>query len=216
MLVQTPIKQDIDYFSHIERPGVQIAKDIFSMLTENFSSIDKDHKGCISASEISEFDGNQRLKKFLNNNAGSLSGLAFTARGLKDILSDSICKQAKTNCISFADLNTFSWLSNEINRRNFYDGNFQSLREGAGLSSALLTFVLGIFAGWASIVLLFSKLHLQLSPTEAIALGVLSTVGIPLCAAMTGYFVGTKSADSYFAKRIKRIDAILKDLENAE
>jgi len=215
MLVQTPIKNDIDYFSHMERPGVQIAKDIFSMLSENFSTIDKDQKGCISAGQISEFNGNLRLKRFLDSNAGYLSGLAFTARGLKDIISDFGIYHAKTNCISFADLNTFSWLAKDINRRIFYDGNFQSLREGAGLNASALGFVAGIFVGWATLVLFFSRLQLHLSPMESIAIGVLATIGIPLCSAMTGYFVGTRSADVYFARRMQKIDRILSELETA-
>lgn len=212
MLVQTEITQEIDYFSHKDRPGVQIAKDIFSMLSENFAVLDKDHNGCINGIEISNFDGNQRLRQFLDNNAKYLAGLSFNAKGLSDLLQDSLLPK-KDNCISFADLRTFSLLAEEINRRNFYDYKFQGVREGAGLNAAALSFIAGILAGWATLVIVFSKLHIHFAPMEAIAIGVLATVGIPLCFTMIGYVFGTRKADAYFLSRVNRIDLILAYLE---
>lgn len=212
MLVQTPIKEEIDFFANLDRPGVQIAKDIYSLVTEHFGAIDTDHSGCITGTDIIEYRGNQRLKDFLSNNMNLLSHLSFTARNLKDLVADK-----RTNdhalCVSYADLNTFSWLSEDINRRNFYDGNFQSLREGVGLNSSAIGFLTGIIVGWISLFVLFTKMHLHLAPIEAIGVGVIGTVGIPLLFALAGYLYGTAKADSYYDQRIKKIDQILEQLE---
>lgn len=207
-------KQELDFFSDCDqRPGVQVAKDLYSLVTENFASIDCDQSGAISEIDITSYAGNQRLKQFLADNSDLLSSLSFSAKSLGDLLKESSPAQEK--CISYTDLNTFSLLCEDINRRNFYDGNFQSLREGAGLNAAASAFAFGIVLGWTLLALLFSKLNIYLPPAEAIAVGVIATVGIPLCASMIGYWFGTMKADKYFSDRIKRIDGVLARLEKA-
>lgn len=214
MFAPTFTREEIEYFAQSERPGVQIAKDLYALAIENFASMDTNGHGCITAKEISEFAGNQRLKDFLNAHGQRLSCLSFTAKNLVDLLKDSGNRIQGSCCkISFSDLNTFSWLCEDINRRNFYDGNFQSLREGAGLNAAGWAFLEGIVAGLAMLVIEFSKLKLFLSPAEAIAFGIIATVGVPLCSAMIGYFFGTRQADRYFQMRIEKIDQILEHLE---
>ena len=214
MLLQTsPTKEDFDYFSNRERPGVQIAKDIYSLINENFAAIDTRNNGCITDNDIATFRGNQRLKEFLNKNIGTLSHLSFTARNLSDLMRDSVKRNEHALCVSYSDLNTFSWLAEDINRKNFYDGNFQSLREGVGLNSSAIGFLAGIIIGWAMLAYMFAKLHLMLPPTEAIGIGVIATVGIPLLFALAGYLYGTAKADKYFEQRISKIDQILEQLE---
>lgn len=211
---QTETKSETEIFSNRERPGIQIAKDIYSLISENFQSIDKNHTGCITTDEIDEFRGNQRLKDFLHNNMQLLAKLSFSAKSTSDLIRDCFLRP-KAEYVSYSDLNTFSWLCQDINRRNFYDGNFQSLREGAGLNASTFGFIAGIFVGWTILGLMFNKLHIFMQPAEAIGMGVLATVCIPLFLAFAGYKIATAIADSYFQDRIKRIDLILEHLERA-
>ncbi len=211
---KTKIEAEPEVFSNRERPGIQIAKDIYSLISENFQSIDKNHNGCISNDEIDQFNGNQRLKDFLHTNMPLLSKLSFSAKSTSDLIHDCFLRQ-ETEHVSYSDLNTFSWLCQDINRRNFYDGNFQSLREGAGLNVSTIAFIVGILAGWSILGLLFNKLHIFLHPAEAIGVGVVATVCIPLLFAFIGYKLATAIADAYFFDRINRIDQILEHLERA-
>lgn len=205
--------EEIDFFSHIERPGVQIAKDFYALASENFAIIDFANKGCVSVEELSDFDGNQKLKDFLSQNSCYLARLTFSAKGLADVIQDLSISENHQCCISMADLSTFTWLSQAINRRIFYDGNFQSLREGAGLHAALIFFIFAVVLGWSLLVFTLTRLHVFLSPAEAIAFGVIATVGVPICSAMLGYMFGAKKADRYFEVRIRKIDRILEYLE---
>ncbi len=216
MLIQSPQKTEIeiDQFDS-ERPAVQIAKDIYSLVNENFAAIDADSSGCITLKEIDEFPGNQRLKNFLKSNIKSLSMLSFKARNLKDLLFDCRHHSDHTLCVSYTDLNTFVWLTQNINRANFYDGNFQSLRVGVGLRSSAFAFLAGIVAGWLALAFLFSKLHLAMPPLEAIAVGVIGTVGVPLFTALFAYLLATGLADRYYRSRIAKIDEVLDNLEKA-
>lgn len=214
MLAPTIVLEEIDFFAHIDRPGAEYARDIYALVNENFSAIAEAEKGCITASELSDYSGNEKLKKFLTENAGYLSGLSFTARTFADVLKDTLLMDKHDCCISFADLNTFSWLAKAVNRRNFYDGNFQSIREGAGLQSAGVFFVAGIVLGWLALCAGFSSLNMLLAPAEAIAFGVIATIGIPIVCAMLGYIFGTNQADRYFMSRIDKIDKVLNFLES--
>jgi hypothetical protein len=58
-------------------------------------------------------------------------------------------------------------------------------------------------------------LHILVPPVEAIAIGIIATVGVPLCAALLGYLFGTTQADRYFRVRVESIDRILDHLERS-
>ena len=214
MLAPTRVFEEIDCFAHIERPGAEYAKDIYALVNENFSAIAEAEKGCITANELSDYSGNEKLKNFLFANAGYLSKLSFTARSIGDVLRDVLGNENQACCISFADLNTFSWLARAVNRRIFYEGNFQSIREGAGLQAAGIFFSVGVLLGWLGLYLGFTSLNVMLAPAEAIAFGVIATVGIPILSAMLGYVFGTRQADRYFMSRIEKIDRVLNYLES--
>lgn len=214
MLAPTIALEQIDFFAHIERPGAEYAKDIYALVNENFSAIAEAEKGFITSTELSEYAGNEKLKNFLTANADYLSRLSFSANNFADVVRDALSGNTHNCCISFADLNTFSWLAREVNRRIFYEGNFQSIREGAGMQAAGIFFVAGIALGWLALCLGFSSLNVLLAPAEAIAYGVMTTVGIPILSAMTGYMFGTRQADRYFMSRIEKIDRVLNYLES--
>ena len=212
MLATPTSTDDNNNFADTERPGVQIARDLYSLANQNFAAIDSERRGCITWDQVSNFRGNPRLKAFLRDNGELLSSLAFTAKNLPELMRDSL--PINHGCrISFADLNTFSWLMKDINRRNFYEGNFQSIREGVGLNAAAAMFLLGLFGGWALLAAEYSKLIMFLTPAEGIAAGVMATVGIPVICSMLGYLFGTTQADRYFKQRICKIDQILERLE---
>ncbi|MBX9689445.1 MAG: hypothetical protein K2X27_22235 [Candidatus Obscuribacterales bacterium] len=213
MLTQTLINEDLDFFEQTERLGVQRAKDFYALASENFDAIDQDGSGCLTLNEIVEYSGNQKLRDFLFENKDCLAALSFNAEGLSDLIKEAISSKEESYCISFSDLNTFSWFCDQRNRRHFYEGNFQGLREDAGLNAAATAFVLGILMGWLLLALVFTRMNLLLSPAESIAVGVLATVGIPLAAAMLGYSFGTRSADIYFQVRVEKADRILEVLE---
>jgi hypothetical protein len=214
MLLHSFTKEELDNFTNCERPGVRIAKDFYALANENCTSVDAEKRGDISIKEIAEASGNKRLKKFLDQNGERLSALSFSAKNLQEVIMDSVAEMTGLRRdISLADLTTFSWLSAEFNRRCYYEGNFQSFRESVGMHGAGLAFLFGVILGWTIFTALVTKAHLFLPPAEGIVLGIVATVGIPLCLSIAGYFFGTSQADKYFKIRIEKIDQILDRLE---
>jgi hypothetical protein len=211
MLAPKFTREELEHFAQIERPGVRIAKDLYAIARENFPSLNMGEQGCLTSKDIWEFAGNERLKDFLNENCERLACLAFRASNLFDLLL-GLARRNTGSKVSFSDLATFFWLSKDINRVSFYEGNFQSLREGAGLNAAGCAFISGFVAGCVFFAAI-AKSQIFLSPTEATVLGVVATIGMPLCLAMIGYSFGRSQADKYFTARIKRIDQILEHLE---
>jgi len=215
MLLHSFTKDELDHFTNSERPGVRIAKDYYALANENCAAIDAEKRGNISIREIAEASGNKRLKEFLEQNGERLSALSFSAKNLQEVIIDSIAEMTgMRRDSSLSDLTTFSWLSAEFNRRCYYEGNFQSFRESVGMHGAGLAFLFGILIGWSIFTALVSKSHFVLPPAEGIVIGIVATVGMPLCLSIAGYFFGVSQADKYFKIRIEKIDQILDRLEH--
>lgn len=215
MLVQGQIKSEMDLFNQVDRPGVQLAKDFYALIRENFNIIDQNGSGCISAKEISEYNGNQKLKKFLDDNGCYLNKLAFKADNLIEILFECTRQEELAASISLADLKTFSYLSKDINRKIFFEDNFQVVRASAGMSASFFAFILGLLAAASILISIFSGACLHLNQAELALVSTSVAVGVPLLFSILGYFFGVIKADCYFSTRIKRIDSILKNIETA-